>query len=189
MNHSFFKSFLTYFIITISLISCKDEVLPKPSSQLRLDYPVAKYIDVDKNCPFSFSINTKADIKEDPNCGFTISYPKMKATIYLTYKPVNGNINNLLKDAQNLTYKLHTLKADEIIEQPFINGNNKVYGMFYKVGGNAATNAQFYVTDSLRHFITGSVYFYAKPNFDSIMPAASYIENDMQNMIETIRWK
>jgi gliding motility-associated lipoprotein GldD len=45
--------------------------------------------------------------------------------------------------------------------------------MFYQVDGNAATNSQFYATDSTKHFLT-AVYFYAKPNFDSIMPAASY---------------
>jgi gliding motility-associated lipoprotein GldD len=46
--------------------------------------------------------------------------------------------------------------------------------MFYQVDGNAATNSQFYATDSTKHFVTGL--FYAKPNFDSIMPAASYIK-------------
>ena len=60
--------------------------------------------------------------------------------------------------------------------------------MFYQVRGNAATNAQFYATDSTKHFVTGSVYFYAKPNFDSIMPAADYIKNDMQRLMETIQW-
>jgi gliding motility-associated lipoprotein GldD len=49
----------------------------------------------------------------------------------------------------------------------------KVYGMFYQVDGNAATNSQFYATDSTKHFVTGSVYF-MQP--DSIMPAASYIK-------------
>jgi gliding motility-associated lipoprotein GldD len=112
----------------------------------------------------------------------------MKATIYLTYKPVNNNINKLLRDAQKLTYE-HVIKADDILEQPFINPDNKVYGMFYQVDGNAATNSQFYVTDSIKHFVTGSVYFYAKPNFDSIMPAASYIKNDMQRLMETMKWK
>jgi gliding motility-associated lipoprotein GldD len=93
-----------------------------------------------------------------------------------------------LKDAQNLTYK-HVIKADDIVEQPYLNPERKVYGMFYRVGGNAATNAQFYVTDSLHHFVTGSVYFYTKPNYDSIMPAADYIRNDMQHLMETIKWK
>jgi gliding motility-associated lipoprotein GldD len=133
-------------------------------------------------------MNDAATVKDDGNCGFSITYPKMKATVYLTYKPVTGNLNNLLRDAQKLTYE-HVIKADNIVEQPFLNGDKKVYGMFYQVGGNAATNSQFYVTDSLKHFITGSVYFYAKPNFDSIMPAASYIKNDMQTLVETLEWK
>jgi gliding motility-associated lipoprotein GldD len=82
----------------------------------------------------------------------------MKATIYLTYKPVNNNINVLLRDAQKLTYE-HVIKADDILEQPYLNPLKKVYGMFYQVDGNAATNSQFYATDSTKHFVTGSVYF------------------------------
>ncbi|WP_281323202.1 gliding motility lipoprotein GldD [Flavobacterium aestivum] len=175
-------------ILFFAVFGCKNDVLPKPSSYLRLDYPEAEYVDFKGNCPFAFEMNSKAIIKEDKDCGFSISYPKMKATIYLTYKPVNNNIKKLLKDAQKLTYE-HVIKADDILEQPFINPNNKVYGMFYQVDGNAATNSQFYVTDSIKHFVTGSVYFYAKPNFDSIMPAASYIKNDMQRLMETMKWK
>ena len=169
-------------------ISCKDDVLPKPASQLRLDYPVAKYAHFSNHCPFEFEINEDAIIKEDKNCGFSIHYPKMKATIYLTYKEVNNNIDALLRDAQKLTYE-HVIKADDILEQPYINSDNKVYGMFYRVDGNAATNGQFYATDSIKHFVTGSVYFYAKPKFDSIMPAASYVKNDMQRLLETLKWK
>ena len=175
-------------LLLVLVASCKDEVLPKPSSQLRLDYPVAEYVSFNNHCPFEFNLNANANITATKNCDFSIEYPKMKATIYLTYKSVNNNIDALLRDAQKLTYE-HVIKADDITEQPFINSDNKVYGMFYKVNGNAATNAQFYVTDSINHFVTGSVYFYAKPNFDSIMPAADYIKNDMQRLMETIKWK
>lgn len=112
----------------------------------------------------------------------------MKATVYLTYKPVNNNIEKLLRDAQKLTYE-HVIKADDILEQPFINSESNVYGMFYEVGGNAATNIQFYVTDSTKNFVTGSLYFYAKPNFDSILPAADYIKADVRKIIETMKWK
>lgn len=178
---------LTTIFTLLFFASCKDDVLPKPSSQLRLDYPVAEYAAFKNHCPLTFDINAEAIITEDKNCGFSITYPKMKATIYLTYKTVNGDIEKLLKDAQKLTYE-HVIKADDILEQPYLNPEHKVYGMFYQVDGNAATNAQFYVTDSTKHFVTGSVYFYAKPNFDSIMPAADYIKNDMQRMMETIQW-
>ena len=175
-------------LLALTVISCKDDVLPKPASFLRLDYPEAKYVNFENNCPFAFEINENAIIKGEQNCGFAITYPKMKATIYITYKPVNNNIEKLLKDAQKLTYE-HVIKADDILEQPYLNPEKKVYGMFYQVDGNAATNSQFYVTDSTKHFITGSVYFYAKPNFDSIMPAASYVKNDMQRLMETLKWK
>jgi gliding motility-associated lipoprotein GldD len=176
------------FIITLTVVSCKDDVVPKPASYLRLDYAEAKYVNFENQCPFAFEINADAVIKGEKDCGFMISYPKMKATIYLTYKPVNNDINKLLKDAQKLTYE-HVIKADDILEQPYLNPDKKTYGMFYQVDGNAATNSQFYITDSIKHFVTGSVYFYAKPNFDSIMPAASYIKNDMQHLMETIKWK
>ncbi|WP_367772276.1 gliding motility lipoprotein GldD [Flavobacterium sp. WC2421] len=180
--------FLILFSGVLLFSSCKDDVIPKPSSYLRLDYPVAKYVGFENKCPFTFEMNSEAVIKGEKDCGFTITYPKMKATIYLTYKPVNNNINKLLRDAQKLTYE-HVIKADDILEQPYLNPQKKVFGMFYQVDGNAATNSQFYATDSIKHFVTGSIYFYAKPNFDSIMPAASYVKNDMQRLLETLKWK
>jgi gliding motility-associated lipoprotein GldD len=188
MNKKMIRGFSIVVLLAI-VISCKDDVLPKPASQLSLEYPVARYTTFSNQCPFEFEINENAAIKEEKNGGFSIHYPKMKATIYLTYKTVNNNIDFLLRDAQSLTYKLHTLKADAIIEQPFVNPDKKLYGMFYDVTGNAATNSLFYATDSIKHFVTGSVYFYAKPNYDSILPAESYIKNDMQHLMETIKWK
>lgn len=167
---------------------CNDDVLPKPKAYLRLDYPEAHYVLFDDHCPYTFAVNSAARVQAKPDCSHTIYYPKMKATVFLTYKPVNNNINALLHDAQKLTYD-HVIKADGIEEQPFLNPEKRVYGMFYQVGGDAATNAQFYVTDSTKHFLTGSIYFYAKPNFDSVMPATSYIKDDMRNIMETIKWK
>lgn len=181
-------SYALFLVVLGCLFSCKEDVLPKPSAHLRLDYQLADYMQFNSNCPFIFDVNSDGKVTQTDGCNLSINYPKMKATIYLTYKPVNNNIDLLLRDAQKLTYE-HVIKADDIIEQPFVNRDHGVYGMFYQVNGNAATNAQFYVTDSTRHFIDCSVYFYAKPNFDSIMPAASYISNDLQHMMESFRWK
>ena len=186
MNLPVIKSVLL--LVALGLFSCNEETVPKPASQLRLEYPAPKYTALPTNCPFSFDVNTVAQLKNN-SCSYEIQYPKMKATVYLTYKEVHNDIDKLLLDAQNLTYKLHTLKADDILEQPFVNPNKKVFGMFYKVGGNAATNALFYATDSTKHFMTGSVYFYAKPNYDSILPATQYVQNDMRRIMETMKWK
>ena len=186
------KSLFLWVVIVVIFVlsSCKEDILPKPMANLRLDYPEANYIIYnDPSCPFIFEMNEDGNIKQEKNCDLTINYPKMKATIYLTLKKVtNTNMDSLLRDAQTLTYK-HAVKADDIVDQPFVNNANNVYGMFYAVNGNAATNAQFYLTDSTRYFVDCSVYFYAKPNFDSIMPAASYLRNDLQKMMESFRWK
>lgn len=181
-------SLLSFFIIFLLILSCKDEARPKPTGQLQLEYPLAKYSLTDLACKYNFYVNSDAIIKNKGNCNLEINYPKMKATIYLSYKPVQNNIENLLKDAQKLTYK-HVIKADNILEQAFINRPLKVYGMFYDVEGNAATNAQFYVTDSIKNFIDCSLYFYAKPNFDSIVPAVFYLKKDMKMMMESVRWR
>lgn len=177
-----------FFLVILSFFSCKKEAIPKPSGYLSLEYPDPKYVSFDKNCAYTFDINDATIVTDKSNCSFEINYPKMKATLYLSYKPVQNNIKLLLKDAQKLTYE-HTIKADDIIEQPYINADKKVYGMFYSVNGNAATNAQFYVTDSTKHFLDCSVYFYAKPNFDSIYPATNFIKKDMRKMMETLMWK
>lgn len=112
----------------------------------------------------------------------------MKGSVYLTYKTVHKNLDTLLADAQKLSYE-HVIKADNILEQPFVNGQDRVYGMFYEVSGNAASQSQFYVTDSTSHFITGSLYFYARPNYDSILPAAVYLQKDIRRIMESLRWK
>jgi gliding motility-associated lipoprotein GldD len=177
-----------FLLLAFVFFSCKEETVPKPTSQLRLEYPAPNYRALKSNCPFSFEVNAIAQLKNN-SCSYEIQYPKMKATVYLTYKEVHNDMDKLLQDAQNLTYKLHTMKADDILEQPFVNSNKKVFGMFYKVGGNAATNALFYATDSTKHFMTGSVYFYAKPNYDSILPATQYVQDDMRRIMETLIWK
>ncbi len=183
-------------LITAACISCGSDPLPKPKAMLRLEYDKPEYTKVDVLLPFTFEKNRFSDkiskIKLDGvnnSSGVDINYPNMKGTIYLTYKKVTAqNLDTLLRDAQNLTQK-HTIKADEIESIIYENPEKRVFGMFYEVGGNAASQSQFYVTDSINHFLSGSLYFYAKPNYDSIYPAADYLKNDIKHLMESIEWK
>jgi gliding motility-associated lipoprotein GldD len=187
MYQKYFQ-FLLFGIIISAVVSCKDDVLPKPKSYLSLEYAPPTYKLFDKTCGYSFNYNILGKVVDKGNCNFDIEYPKLRATVYLNYKPVNNNIKLLLRDAQKLTYE-HVIKADGITEQPYLNKENKAYGMFYEVGGNTASQSQFYLTDSTKHFLVGSVYFYAKPNADSILPASHYIKNDLRALMESLKWK
>ena len=55
------------------------------------------------------------------------------------------------------------------------NKERNTYGVFYSINGDAASQSHFYLTDSLQNFVTGSLYFDVKPNFDSIYPAVVYL--------------
>ncbi len=173
-------------LIFVLATSCGEETIPKPRAMLRLDYPQAERIAM-KTPYYQFERNALSRIKEDDN-SVTLDYPLLRAAIYITYKPVNNDLKALLSDAQKLSYE-HVVKADNITEQPFINEDDQVFGMFYEVRGDAASQSQFYVTDSTRHFVTGSLYFYARPNYDSIYPAAVYLQKDIRRIMETLQWQ
>lgn len=178
-----------FFLITLS---CQDEAsLPKPKAFLALEYPKPEYVKTALDCPFEFKRNMYSKVRENSQkrpCWLDIHYPKMKGSIYMSYYPVDNNLETLIIDAQRLPLK-HEIKADAILSQTFINQEHHTFGLFYEVKGNAASQALFYVTDSLNHFMTGSIYFKAKPNYDSILPAAEYLKNDMRKIIESLRWK
>lgn len=185
------KKLLVLFFIVIGFYACKEDQQPKPKAFLALEYPEPHYEKVMLNCPFTFEKNKIAKITPPRNkgyCWFNLEYPHMNGTIFLTYKPVNNNLKKLLLDAQKLPLK-HTIKASSIEGKQYINKKHNVYGNFYEVAGNAASQAQFYVTDSVHHFLTGSIYFNVEPNFDSIIPAASYLKKDIRHLMETVRWK
>lgn len=185
------RKLMVLVFVAIGFCACQEDQQPKPKAFLALEYPDAEYETVTFNCPFYFEVNKIAKLTPPMNsgyCWFNLSYPKLNGTIYITYKPVNNNLKKLLLDAQQLPLK-HTIKASSISSKQYINKKHEVYGTFYEVAGNAASQAQFYVTDSVHHFLTGSIYFNVEPNFDSIVPAAAYLKKDIRHLMETVRWK
>lgn len=183
--------FLLILIACFVLISCNDEVLPKPKGMLSLSYESPSYEKVVADCDFSFEKNKNSLLKKafkKQQCGYTMSYPNLNATIYLSHRKIDNDLRKLLTDAQNLTQE-HVVKADEIIPKSYEDTKNRVYGMFYEVLGDAASQSQFYITDSTDNFLLGSLYFNVKPNYDSIYPAAVYLQKDMRRLMETTRWE
>jgi len=181
------KKFIIFGIL-LFLFSCKSEVQPKPKAYLRLKYEKPNYKTIKTGSNFSFQHNTSAKLKINKNKSLQLIYPDMKATLYMNYNSVEENIDSLLTDAYQLPFK-HISKAESIPEKIFINKEKKVYGTLFSVVGNAASQFQFFLTDSANHFLVGSVYFYARPNYDSLFPAIKFLEKDLFHLIETFEWK
>jgi gliding motility-associated lipoprotein GldD len=169
-------------------ISCRNEVLPKPKAFLKLEYPANAYKQLNTACNFDFEISKNAKVTLKDNCWLVIEYPKLKATIYITYRPVRNNLEEILKEVEKLTFE-HTVKANAIQARPYENFDKKVFAKLYSLEGNVATNIQFRATDSLKHVLSGALYFYAKPNYDSIRPALKYLEKDIIHLVETLEWQ
>ncbi|MGM5631179.1 gliding motility lipoprotein GldD [Apibacter raozihei] len=185
------KYYIPFFLFFIFFYGCKkEEYIPKPEGQVRLEYPTPNYqLFSPENCPFEFEYSTLAKIQDrNKNCWYNINYPKMKGTVYLTYSPVTHNIYDLIKEAQKLVNE-HKIKANSVKVKSFMYPEKKVYGNIYRLGGETASNIQFYVTDSTRNFLSGNVYFKVQPKPDSLQPAIEYIEKDVIRMIETTTWK
>ena len=180
------KVFILLFLIIF--FGCKKDLLPKPKAYLSLTYPEKTYEDLKLNRPYSFKVSKMATIINEKNNWLSIKYPKLKASLDITYRPLKNNIRELLTEAEKLVFK-HTAKADRIIPQDFINKEKRVFGSIYEITGNAASQIQFHVTDSTNNFIKGSLYFYAKPNYDSILPAVAYIKKDILRLMETLKWQ
>ena len=81
------------------------------------------------------------------------------------------------EDSRTMAYK-HTIKADAIMETLYSNDTSRVHGILYEIKGNAASSLQFWVTDSSRNFIRGSLYFNVEPNKDSLAPVISFFKEE-----------
>ena len=187
-----FSSFL------LILMACNSVYTPKPRGYFRIDFPEHKYQSFNlPEFPYSFEYPVYAKIIRDTSFfgdkpenpyWINVDIPRFHARIYISYKKVEGNnFTKLREDAYKMTYK-NTYKATSI-EDSLISTPLGVHGIFFHVGGNAATANQFFVSDSVKHFLRGALYFDTTPNEDSLGIVNQFLQKDMNHMINTLQWK
>ncbi|WP_395090713.1 gliding motility lipoprotein GldD [Vaginella massiliensis] len=183
---------IALFFAVASFVACNQNEQAKPLGEVRLEYPKAKYQKFDTECPYTFEYSTLAKpmLSRKGACQYTIHYPKMKANIFLTYFRLRSreDLIEKIKESEKFVQE-QTIKASYISPREFSYPAHRVYGTLFELGGESAINYKFHVTDSVKNFISGSVYFSAKPNPDSLAPAVQYIEKDVMKLIETTQWK
>jgi gliding motility-associated lipoprotein GldD len=188
------------------LLACNSTYTPKRKGYFKIDFPPHEYQTFNQpGYPYSFDYPVYASIARDSSFFDTvpenpywinINFPRFGATIYISYKDIGPQSNSkgtgnsfdkLRDDAFKMTYK-HTYKASSI-EPTVIQTTNGVGGIFFSVGGNAATAQQFYLSDTTRHFLRGALYFDTTPNEDSLGIVNKFLQKDLTHLINTFKWK
>jgi gliding motility-associated lipoprotein GldD len=183
------------FLLSILLLAasgCRKNYTPRPRGYYRIDLPEKAYSSYRSACPFSFEIPVYSRVMIDSSphaepCWMNIDLPSLNGRIHLSYKPVQGNLGELIEDARTLAYK-HTAKADAIQESLFTRKEDNVFCILYDIRGNAASSVQFFATDSLHHFLRGALYFETSPNADSMSPVIDFVREDILHLINSLQW-
>jgi gliding motility-associated lipoprotein GldD len=210
------KTLALFSFLVIFGISCNSTYTARERGYFRIDFPERAYqLFNDPGYPYTFEYPVYGKITRDsaffednPDNPYWINldFPQFNGRVYLSYKTIGGTslykvktdngyrdsvvrntFDGLKDEAYRMTFK-HTLKASGITDSGFLTSQG-ISGMYFKVEGNAATSRQFYVTDSLRHFLRGALYFDTAPNSDSLSIVNDFLETDMRHLIETLRWK
>lgn len=179
-------------LTTLIFASCtqKERFVPKPPTYLEISYPERTYDVYQDACGYSYnkpSYFTVKDVK-DSECFRDIDFEMLNGTLHLTRldmeegdagKYINYSIDNINE---------HKVMASAIYDTSFVRSDDKVFGTFFELQGNVASPFQFYLTDSVKRFVSGVVYFNVRPNYDSIRPVLDFVKSDLYEFMETIKW-
>jgi gliding motility-associated lipoprotein GldD len=196
-----FKSYPLYFFGLFLLVSgwaCNSTYTPKPKGYFNIPFPQRAYQTFQQpGYPYTFEYPVYAKVVRDSTFfgdptenpwWINVDFPGFNGKIYISYKPIGPNtLDTLIKDAYRLTGK-HNTMAYSIEDTAFVTPQ-KVSGVYFTVGGNVATAHQFFVTDSVRHFLRGALYFDATPNADSLGIVNDFLLTDLKHMVNTLQWR
>lgn len=211
------KNVVVYVGLLFFLAACNSTYTSKKTGFFQIDLPQKKYQIFDEpSFPYSFEYPVYAKIIKDSTYFDTnpendywrnIDFTGLNAKIFLSYKSIGGKAlykvkkpdgtykdsiginayDKMINDAFKLTSKnedIATSNKDSVFKTA-----NNIAGLLFKLGGNVATQRQFFMTDTTKNFIRGALYFYASPNADSIKPVVDFIQQDIDHLINSFKWK
>lgn len=190
--------YLPLILIAALFTACNSDYVPKPRAYFKIPLPAHKYqLFNEPGYPYTFEYPVYASVVKDTTFfedkpenpyWINIDFPRFNSRIYISYKQIGAQtFDKLRDDAYKMTYK-HTLKATSI-EDSLMQTEQGITGVFFNVGGNAATGRQFFLTDTTRHFLRGALYFDTTPNEDSLSVVNNFLEEDMKHLINSFKWK
>jgi len=189
------SQFLFVLLILGGILSCNSDYLPKPKGYNRIVLPENEYQMLPDTFPYSFEYSKYAKILPDSSWisepyWIDIFYPTLGSSITMSYKPVNESVDSLkdyLRTAYRLTSK-HQIKAYAIDEYIFETDRGKT-AVLANLSGEVPSQYQFFVTDSVNHFLRGALYFNTATKNDSLAPVIKFIQDDIMHMLNTLDWQ
>lgn len=200
-----------------SMAACNSTYTSKKKGYFHISLPQHSYVSFDTTgFPYSFEYPVYANIIKDSTYfdsspenpyWINIDFPNLNARIFLSYKQIGGKamykikqadgsyrdsvginqFDRMVNDAFNLTNKNQAVTTS--IKDSLFLTRNGITGVFFKVGGNAATAKQFFLSDTSTHFLRGALYFDATPNADSLKPVQDFLQADIDHLLNSFRWK
>ncbi len=175
-----------------------NEFTPKPKAYPKIDFPkrIAQNVEI-SDCPYRFMFPDYGSVKRDTlffdenvkdECWLDIKLEDFNGTINLTYKEMSGpkDYEQLVTETYKMAYK-HSIRADYIDESLIKTPHSK--GLVFDLGGNSASQIQFFATDSSAHFLRGSLHFKEQPNPDSLSPIISFVRDDIIALLSSLEWQ
>jgi len=188
-------------ILSVSLmIGCRETLqIPKPRTYPKVDVPKKEYRKFDSGyCAFTFQYPVYSEVIRDTlffgerpidDCWFDIYFEHFNGNIHCTYYPFDSEeeYKKLISDEFKMADK-HQVRADYIDELK-ISKPDGTEGMIFEIEGAAASNLQFYLTDTKHHFLRGALYFKTQARPDSIAPIYQFVKEDIIKLIDSFEWK
>ena len=186
-------------MMAVLFSACNSEYVQKPRGYFKIEFPQKEYRQFDMpGYPYTFEYPVYGNIIKDSlffqertenDYWINVDFPQFNGRIHISYKQIgNNSFDSLVNDAFTMAYKQHTNMASGITPEQFTTPGG-TGGVYFTLKGNTATGNQFFATDSVRHFLRGALYFSASPNFDSIRPVNNFLKQDVEHLINTLRWR
>jgi len=173
--------------------SCDESnYLPREKGFLRLEFEKPTYNTFsDESSALNFIYNdaySSFEIVSDEK--IVLRYKDIKISIVLSDVKLE-NISSFEESIQNFYMFLepHRKKSNQISIKEFTSADNKRFAKVIEMRGQVASPLQFYVTDSINHFLFGSMNIMEKSDYDSIYPSVMYVKNDIFSIIESVNWE
>jgi gliding motility-associated lipoprotein GldD len=174
-------------------VSCA-EYTPKPRGLYRIDIPEAYYGEfVADDLPCTFRVSRLVTI-ELPPWGTSaqwvnLSYETLNAKVYCTYREITPETLPAVAEESRALLLRSVKQAAAITEQHYEDREIPLYATLFRIAGESASPIQFTLTDSIRRFFRGALYYQCRTDADSLASVTDYVGRDVVELIQSFQWK